>query len=147
MTTLESQNGDVVIGSVHTGGSRTITDAEIAFLPALMGAINPLFHDEVSASAGPLRGRVLYGPALLGIAVALTEHLLREHVLALVQVDEVRFRRPVRVGDTVSASFRVTNLVASATKPESLLTVDDTVTNQNNETVLTFQRTIKIRKC
>jgi len=46
-------------GTRLEGRSRTITDAEIAFLPALMGAVSPLFHDEVTAKAGPMGGRIL----------------------------------------------------------------------------------------
>ena len=41
------------VGADLVGGSRTVTDAEIAFLPALMGATNALFHDEVTASNLP----------------------------------------------------------------------------------------------
>ena len=72
------------IGTELMGSSRTITDAEIALLPAMMGAINALFHDEEAARRGPMGRRILYGPALLGISIAGTEHLLHDWVLGLV---------------------------------------------------------------
>ncbi len=55
-------------------------------------------------------GRILYGPALLGIAVALTEPLLKDHVVGLMEIQSVRFRRPVKTGDTVTARLSVTRL-------------------------------------
>lgn len=131
-------------GAAFFGGSRTVTDAEIAFLPALMGAVNPLFHDEVAASSGPLGGRILYGPALLGIAVSLTEHLLRDRVRALLQIDALRFRRAVKAGDTVSASFVVRESRARPESGTAVLTVDDEVRNQSGDLVATFTRTILV---
>ena len=95
MTAPETHD-ELAIGARLQGGSRTITDAEIAFLPALMGAISPLFHDDVRARNSPMGGRILYGPALLGIAIALTEPLLHHRAMGLVELRTVRFRRPVR---------------------------------------------------
>lgn len=131
-------------GRVLEGAARTITDAEIAFLPALMGAINPLFHDEETAKTTGMGGRVLYGPALLGISIALTEHFLRSRVIGLVEIQSVRFRRPVQVGDTVRANLTVRECVPREGKPGLLLSVDDEVTNQRGELVLTFNRVILV---
>jgi acyl dehydratase len=133
------------VGSVGSGGSRTITDAEIAFLPALMGAISPLFHDEVTAT-DHMGGRILYGPALLGISVALTEPILRDRVVALVGIDALRFRVPVRAGDTVTAEFTVRDSSIQPGKPHVLLHLDDEVRNQRGETVLTFSRAVLLRR-
>ncbi len=136
---------DLAVGAVLQGGSRTITDAEIAFLPALMGAINPLFHDEVRAQQSPMGGRILYGPALLGIAIALTEHLLRDRVMGLVELRSVRFRRPVKAGYTISASLRVRASTPREGKPGVLLHLDDEVVDQHGETVLLFERLVLVK--
>jgi acyl dehydratase len=133
------------VGTILQGRSRTVTDAEIAFLPAIMGAISPLFHDEVAACESPMQGRILYGPALLGIAVALTEDQLRDHVIGLRGVDKVRFRKPVRVGDTITASFAVRSCSGRDRGLGLLLEVEDTVVNQTGEVVLTFERSIIIK--
>ena len=91
-------------------------------------------------------GRILYGPALLGIAVALTEHLLKDHVIGLMEIQSVRFRRPVRVGDTVTATLDVIGLEPRAGKPGLVLRTEDNVTNQNGEAVMTFSRVILVRE-
>jgi acyl dehydratase len=134
------------IGVELMGGSRTITDAEIAILPALMGAISPLFHDEETARKTDLGRRVLYGPALLGIAIAATEPLLHDHVIALLGITDVRFRRAVGVGDTVTASLTVGELQSKPEKPGDVLIVHDHVHNQHGELVLEFTRAIMVRR-
>lgn len=134
----------LAVGARLQGGSRTITDAEIAFLPALMGAMNPLFHDEVRAQKSPMGGRILYGPALLGIAVALTENLLHDRAMGLVELRRVRFRRPVKVGQTITARFEVRESKPRDGKPGLLLTLDDEVVDQSGETVLVFERLILV---
>ena len=128
------------------GGSRTITDAEIAMLPAMMGAINPLFHDEETAKAGKLGRRVLYGPALLGIAVAGTEPVLKDVVLGLIGMTDVKFRSPVGVGDTVTPTLIVEDRIAKPDKAGDLLLVRDEVHNQDGVLVLEFRRTIMIKR-
>lgn len=132
-------------GSTLTGGSRTITDAELALLPAVMGAIHPLFHDEEAARRGPLGRRVLYGPALLGIAVAATEPLLHDVVIGLLGIDDVRFRSAVGVGDTVTARVTIEGVTRRPDRRGDILTVRDEVVDQNGTVVLTFGRTIMIR--
>ena len=136
----------VEVGARLTGSSRTITDAEIAFLPALMGAISPLFHDEEAARRTRLGRRVLYGPALLGIAIACTEPILHGHVIALVAITDVRFRAPVGVGDTITASLTVEELQPKPDKPGDLLIVSDQVHNQDGALVLEFRRVIMVRR-
>lgn len=133
-------------GAKIRGNSRTITDAEVAFLPALMGAINPLFHDEETAKAGKLGRRVLYGPALLGIAVAGTEYLLKDVVLGLLGMTDVKFRSPVGVGDTVTPTLIVEDRIAKPDKAGDLLLVRDEVHNQAGVLVLEFRRTIMVKR-
>ena len=128
------------------GGSRTITDAEIAILPALMGAISPLFHDEEAARKTRLGRRVLYGPALLGIAVACSEPILHDHVVALVAITDVRFRAPVGAGDTITASLIVEERQSKPDKPGDLLIVSDQVRNQDGTLVLEFRRVIMVKR-
>jgi len=140
-----TQTFDLTPGAVLTGGSRTVTDAEIALLPAIMGAISPLFHDEERAKTTPMGSRILYGPAVLGIGIALTEHLLRDRVVALLEIMSVRFRRPVRVGDTLTASLRVNDLQPREGRAGLLLTTGDEVHNQAGELIMTFSRKIVVR--
>lgn len=136
----------LVVGARITGSSRTVTDAELALLPAFMGAISPLFHDEVTASKSRLGRRVLYGPALLGIAIAATEPALHGIAMGLVELTGVRFRRPVGAGDTVTATMTVLERVDRPGKAGDFLILQDEVHNQEGELVLEFRRTVMVRR-
>jgi acyl dehydratase len=132
-------------GVTYVGAARTITDAEIALLPALMGAVNALFHDEESARRGPLGRRVLYGPALLGIAIAGTELFLRDHVIGLLGITDLRFRTAVGAGDTVTPTLTVVERINRPDKAGDLLRLGDQVHNQHGALVLEFTRTVMVR--
>ncbi|WP_256839234.1 MaoC family dehydratase [Ornithinimicrobium faecis] len=133
------------VGDVLLSGGRTVTDAEIALLPAMMGAINPLFHDATVADASRMGGRILYGPAALGIAIALTEPVLKDKVQGLVEISSLKFRAPVFSGDTLRAKLEVVDVESREDKRGSLMTTSDVVLNQNDVTVMTFTRRILLK--
>ena len=137
---------DLAVGAEIVGGSRTVTDAEISLLPAFMGAISPLFHDEVTASKGPMGRRILYGPALLGIAIALTEPCFKSSAMGLRGLTDVNFLGPVGVGDTVTARLVVVALDQRDDRPGGRVTVDDEVHDQGGRLVLRFRRVLLLSK-
>jgi acyl dehydratase len=135
---------DFTAGDTYLGSSRTITDAEISVLACMLGALNPLFLDEEHARQTVHGGRILYGPAVLGIAIGLTEAVIHGTVLALLGIDEVRFRRSVRSGDTITAQVEVVETRPSSEPGRGVIRVRDTVTNQRGELVLEFRRSILV---
>jgi oxepin-CoA hydrolase / 3-oxo-5,6-dehydrosuberyl-CoA semialdehyde dehydrogenase len=136
---------DLEVGTSIIGGSRTVTDAEISLLPAFMGVISPLFHDEVTARQGPMGRRILYGPALLGIAIALTEPQFKHSAIGLRGLTDVSFLGPVGAGDTVTARLAVIALDRREGRPGGRVTVDDEVYDQDGRVVLRFRRVLLVR--
>ncbi len=130
------------LGERLTGASRTVTDLEIALLPTVMGALNPLFLDEETARQSTHGGRILYGPALLGIAIGLTEEIVRGTLVGLLGIDRLRFARSVRAGDTITAHAEVIGLRPTSRPERGILQLRDWVTNQRGETVLELERSI-----
>jgi acyl dehydratase len=66
--------------------------------------------------------------------------------MALVGLTDVRFRRAVGAGDTVTASLTVLERRPRPEKPGDMLVVEDEVRNQDGELVLEFRRTIMVRR-
>ncbi|MFN8535715.1 MAG: MaoC family dehydratase [Dehalococcoidia bacterium] len=130
------------LGEQLTGASRTVTDLEIALLPTVMGALNPLFLDEETARQSAHGGRILYGPALLGIVLGLTEEMLRGTLVGLLGIDRLRFIRSVHAGDTITAHTEVTGLRPTSRPERGILQLRDWATNQRGETVLELERSI-----
>lgn len=137
---------DLEVGTRIEGSARTITDTEIAMLPAMMGVVSPLFHDEVTAAKSQMGTRILYGPALLGIAIGLTEACFHDSALGLRGLTDVKFLAPARPGDTVKASLAVTDLSTREGSRGGRVMVEDVVENQNGDRILTFTRTLLLKR-
>ncbi len=105
-------------GQTFRSGSLTVTAEQIK---AFAGQFDPQpFHmDEAAAEAGPFKGLAASGWHTAGI----TMRLLVEGGLPVsggligAGVDELRWHRPVRPGDTLTAESEVLEVIPSASRP------------------------------
>jgi len=87
--------------------SREVTDADVRAFAQVTGDDNPLHLDEIFASTTAFRGRIAHGMLCAGyISAVLGRHLPGSGAVYLSQA--LRFRRPVRIGDTVTARAQIT---------------------------------------
>lgn len=111
--------------------TRTITLADIEAYAALVGDRNPLHVDETFAARSRFGGRIAHGLLTAGlISTVLGMHLPGPGGIYVSQ--SLRFRRPVRPGETITAAAEVVAYDAARRR----LTVRTTCTNQRGETVL-----------
>jgi 3-hydroxybutyryl-CoA dehydratase len=87
-------------GESFASKGRTITETDLVSFSALTGDCHPVHADAEWAGESRFGGRIAHGMLLLSYAVGLSE-FDPEHVLALRAIDDVTFRRPVRIGDTI----------------------------------------------
>jgi 3-hydroxybutyryl-CoA dehydratase len=87
-------------GETFTTAGRTITEADLVSFSALTGDRHPVHADAVWAEGSQFGARIAHGMLLLSYAVGLAP-LDPEWVVALRAIDDVTFRRPVHIGDTV----------------------------------------------
>ena len=83
-----------------------VTEADIAAFAAVSGDTNPLHLDEAYAAKTPFKGRIAHG--MLGasyLSAVLGTELPGPGSVYLSQ--SLRFRRPIRIGDVVTARVRV----------------------------------------
>jgi 3-hydroxybutyryl-CoA dehydratase len=80
--------------------ARTITEADVVAFAALSGDRHPQHTDAVWAAGGPFGERIAHGMLVLAYAVGLVD-FDPERVVALRRIEEVVFKRPVRIGDTI----------------------------------------------
>ncbi|HXF81183.1 MAG TPA: MaoC family dehydratase [bacterium] len=111
--------------------TRSITDEAIRAYAGITGDANPLHLDEAFAARSRFGGRIAHGLLTAGtISAVLGMRLPGPGGIYLSQT--LRFRRPVRPGDTVTAQAEVLSW-----QPERrLLTLRTTCRNQRGETVL-----------
>jgi 3-hydroxybutyryl-CoA dehydratase len=87
--------------------TRTVAEGDLAAFAAVTGDDNPIHLDEAYAAATPFKGRVAHGMLSAGyISAVLGTQLPGPGAVYVSQT--LSFRRPVRIGDVVTASAQVT---------------------------------------
>lgn len=91
--------------------TKTVSEADIVAFADVSGDTNPVHLDETFAAATPFKGRIAHG--MLGaslISTVLGTRLPGPGCIYMAQ--DLRFKAPVRIGDTVAAKVTVTEIVA-----------------------------------
>lgn len=101
---------DLVIGQTARI-AKTITEADILLFAAVSTDTNPVHLDAEAAAQSVFKERVAHGMLSAGLISAVLGTRLPGHgTVYLAQT--LQFRRPVRIGDTVTAEAEVTALDA-----------------------------------
>jgi len=100
----------------------------------------PFHLDEAAAEQTILNGLAASGwhTAAIAMRLAITARPFGPHPLFGAGVDELRWLKPVRPGDTLHLEGEVVELHPSRTKPQGIACVKWTAYNQNGEAVYTF---------
>jgi acyl dehydratase len=127
-------------GSVHQLGEVTLDEAEII---AFASAYDPqrIHTDPAWSQTGPFDGLIASGVHTLAACMRLyVEHYVsRVASLASPGLDELRWPRPVRPGDTLSVRAEVVSARLSSSRPDrGIVTTQAVATNQDDEPVLSF---------
>jgi 3-hydroxybutyryl-CoA dehydratase len=97
---FERDFDDLEVGVEFTTAARTITESDLVSFAALTGDRHPLHTDARWASTSPFGERVAHGMLVLSYALGLVP-FDPARVVALRGVDEVVFKRPAHIGDTI----------------------------------------------
>lgn len=109
--------------------AKTVTEGDVSLFAGLTLDIAPQHLDEAYMAGHAFGRRVAHGTYVLGLASAAAAKLSAQEGITTVSYgyDRVRFVRPVFIGDTVTA----TATVAEVVPPRTLL--DVVATNQDGE--------------
>ncbi len=111
--------------------AKTITEADISTYAGLTGDFNPIHVDAEYARRARFGERIAHGMLTAGlISTVLGTRLPGPGGIYLSQT--LRFRKPVRIGDTITATAEVTAYEAS----RRLLKLRTSCANQHGETVI-----------
>jgi 3-hydroxybutyryl-CoA dehydratase len=111
--------------------SRTYDEWDLFTFAAVTGDLNPAHTDEAFAEATPFRGRVAHGMLTSSLISALLgTELPGPGTIYLSQ--ELKFKRPVRIGDTVTARAEIIELIPE----KNIARLKTACTNQQGELVL-----------
>ncbi len=117
----------------------TITEEDIQTFGDLSGDYNPLHFDEEWAKTTMFKGRIAHG--LLGAAFISTAIGMKLPGPGTIYLGHsMKFMRPVRIGDTITARVEV----ASLNDEKQRVTLKTICTNQNQDVVIEGEALIKI---
>jgi 3-hydroxybutyryl-CoA dehydratase len=91
--------------------SKTVSEADIVAFADVSGDTNPVHMDEAFAAATPFKGRIAHG--MLGASLISTVLGTKLPGPGCIYVSQdLRFKAPVRIGDTVVAKVTVGEIVS-----------------------------------
>lgn len=90
--------------------AKTVTETDVVLYAGITGDLNPVHIDQVEAEKSRFGGRIAHGMLSAGLVSAvLGTRLPGPGTVYLEQT--LRFTRPVRIGDTVTAHVEVIELI------------------------------------
>ena len=111
--------------------SRTYDEWDIFTFAAVTGDLNPAHTDEAFAEGTPFRGRVAHGMLTSSlISAVLGTQLPGPGTIYLSQ--DLKFKRPVRIGDTITATAEIVELLPE----KNIARLNTTCLNQRGESVV-----------
>jgi 3-hydroxybutyryl-CoA dehydratase len=129
---------DFAVGETFVTPGRTVTDADVTDFAGVSGDFYSLHTDEEFAKKNIFHKRIAHGVLTLSMTEGLWMRLgvFEQTLVAFYGIDNLRFIKPVFIGDTITATLSVGE--KKEKKELGLVTVKNQVVNQNGETVLVF---------
>lgn len=118
---------------------RTLSEADVMAFAALTGDYNPVHVDDVAAAASPFGERIVHGMLTASLlSTVLAMQLPGPGAIYVSQA--VRFLRPVKFGETVTARVEIT-----AIDPARLrLTLSTTIRNARGKSVIDGEAIVQL---
>lgn len=117
--------------------TRCVEERDIDLFAAVSGDVNPVHLDETFAADTVFRGRVAHG-MLTGAFVSAALGTVMPGPGTIYLGQNLRFQRPVRIGDTLTVRLEVT----ARREDKGIVTIACEVVNQDAETVAIGDATV-----
>ncbi len=121
---------------------RSVTQEKINLYAQASRDFNPIHIDEDFAKKTPLGGTIAHGMLILAyVSQMMTDAFGRSWLIG--GKLNVRFRTPARPGDTITVSGQIRRIEKS--EGENLITCGVLCQNQNGESVITGETSVRVR--
>jgi acyl dehydratase len=141
---------DVEEGDTEVTQGRTITEADVTNFAGVSGDFNHLHTDGERMSESMFGERIAHGMLVVSAATGLLWQTRtpeeREAVVAFYGIDDLRFRQPVYIGDTIRVETEVLETRAQEDGPGNgtVRTAVD-IRTQRDQTVVSCEMTSLVR--
>ena len=126
------------VGDSYATAARTVTETDVVMFAGISGDYNPLHTNEEFCKTTQFGTRVAHGPLVYAIAAGLLfqMHLYDDTLIAFLGFENLRFTKPVKIGDTIHAKVTVLETTESSSKPDrGVMKRKLEVVNQRGEVV------------
>jgi 3-hydroxybutyryl-CoA dehydratase len=120
--------------------SKTVTDQDIVDFARVTGDQQPLHLDDAFAARTRFGKRIAHGMLSAGFISALLGTRLWPDGIVIYLGQSLQFRRPVNIGDTITAEGEV----LSVDTDKGIVTVGTDCTNQDGELVVRGEATVML---
>jgi acyl dehydratase len=137
---------DFRVGESFQTAGRTVTEADIVNFAGLSGDFHPLHVDREYAKGTSFGERIAHGLLGLSLSSGLASQLglMEETVVAFLGLTW-RFKRPVKIGDTLSVTLIVRKKQKDREREYGVVTFGVTVSNQDDLLVQEGEWSLAIR--
>jgi len=141
----DTEEGDTAV----TQG-RTITEADVTNFAGVSGDFNHLHTDAERMSESMFGERIAHGMLVVSAATGLLWQSRtpeeREALVAFYGIDDLRFRQPTYVGDTIRVETEVLETLEQGDGPgNGTVRTQVDVENQRDQTVVSYEMTMLLR--
>ena len=124
---------------------RTITEFDDTLFAALTLNQHPLHIDAAYAETSQYGQRLVVGTLVFSLVVGMTVRDVSGKAIANLEYSTVKHLAPIFHGDTIYARSKVLGARASRSAPDrGIVEVETTATNQREEPVLSFRRSVLV---
>jgi acyl dehydratase len=97
------------VGGEFVTAGRTVTEADIVIYAGLSGDYNPLHVNAEYCKTTDYGERIAHGPLIYAMASGLLFqlHLYDDTIIAFLGFENLRFQKPVKIGDTIHVKIKV----------------------------------------
>jgi 3-hydroxybutyryl-CoA dehydratase len=118
--------------------TKTVTNQDILDFARVSGDNQPLHLDDAFAAKTRFKKRIAHGMLSAGYISAVLGTKLAPQAVVVYLGQQIRFRLPVAIGDTITAEAEVTAI----DEARRIVTVRTDCVNQNGDAVLTGEATV-----
>jgi acyl dehydratase len=129
---------DLPLGTTWLSQGRTLTESDLGSYVNLTWFTEDLFTDQNARTGNAIAGRPVPALMVMAFSEGLVLHSMDRTGLAFLNV-EMDVKRPTCLGDTIYVHCEVIESRATSKPGRGLVRTQNTVTNQNGETVLVYQ--------
>ena len=128
---------DWELGKSFISSARTVTETDIVMFAGISGDYNPLHINDEHCKKTQFGTRIAHGPLVYAIAAGLLFqlHLYDDTLIAFLGFENLRFTKPVKIGDTIHAKVTVTELTETSKADRGVMKRLLQVINQNGDVV------------